>query len=275
MTSVKAHGALYEEVGKGGAVYEIFRDAVRDSLGDDVALVLPSGCRALAMVLRDGMSAWEEGFCDRAYWSDGGLVARSEPGAVLDDPAAAAAQALTPGPRRGRGRRRLGADPVGGHAVHARGLARRGGHRHRGAHRHGRGRDRSGCAGACMTPSVPVGEVRLLGDRAFLIGVADAAAARAVAEELTAALGGEAEVVCGAATVMVHAVEVDATSGRCWPWRPLRPARRRGGARRGHPVDPPRTVTIPCHFDGPDLEEVAALAGVGPDEVAAFSPRNP
>ena len=53
-----------------------------------------------------------------------------------------------------------------------------------------------------MTPSVPVGEVRLLGDRAFLIGVADAAAARAVAEELTAALGSEAEVVCGAASPM-------------------------------------------------------------------------
>ena len=35
-----------------------------------------------------------------------------------------------------------------------------------------------------MTPSIPVGEVRLLGDRAFLIGVADAAAARALAGEL-------------------------------------------------------------------------------------------
>jgi 5-oxoprolinase (ATP-hydrolysing) subunit A len=95
VASVKAHGALYEEVGKGGAVYATFRDAVRDSLGEDTALVLPSGCRALAMVLRDGMTACEEGFCDRAYRRDGGLVARSEPGAVLADPEAAAAQALT------------------------------------------------------------------------------------------------------------------------------------------------------------------------------------
>jgi UPF0271 protein len=46
-------------------------------------------------VLRDGMTAREEGFCDRAYRRDGGLVARSEPGAVLADPAQAAAQALT------------------------------------------------------------------------------------------------------------------------------------------------------------------------------------
>jgi UPF0271 protein len=95
VATVKAHGALYEEVAKGGAVYETFRDAVRGSVGEDVALVLPSGCRAVAMVLRDGMTAREEGFCDRAYRPDGGLVGRAEPGALLADPSAAAAQALT------------------------------------------------------------------------------------------------------------------------------------------------------------------------------------
>jgi UPF0271 protein len=95
VASVKAHGALYEEVAKGGAVYETFRDAVRGSVAEDVALVLPSGCRALAMALRDGMAACEEGFCDRAYRPDGGLVSRSEPGAVLAEPSAAAAQALS------------------------------------------------------------------------------------------------------------------------------------------------------------------------------------
>ena len=93
--SVKAHGALYEEVAKGGAVYETFRDAVRASVGEDAALVLPSACRAMAMVLRDGLTAWEEGFCDRAYRPDGGLVDRAEAGAVLSDPGAAAAQALS------------------------------------------------------------------------------------------------------------------------------------------------------------------------------------
>jgi UPF0271 protein len=95
MASVKAHGALYEEVAKGGAIYETFRDAVRGSVGDRAALVLPSGCRAMAMVLRDGLQAWEEGFCDRAYRPDGGLVARSTPGSVLTEPGAAAAQALS------------------------------------------------------------------------------------------------------------------------------------------------------------------------------------
>ena len=94
ITSVKAHGALYEEVAKGGALYETFRDAVRDSVGSGAALVLPSGCRAMAMVLRDGVEAYEEGFCDRAYRSDGGLVDRATPGAVLGEPGVAAAQAL-------------------------------------------------------------------------------------------------------------------------------------------------------------------------------------
>jgi 5-oxoprolinase (ATP-hydrolysing) subunit A len=94
LASVKAHGALYGEVAKGGAVYETFRDAVRATVGDDVVLVLPSGCRAMAMALRDGIRALEEGFCDRAYRRDGGLVDRSTPGAVLAEPAAAAAQAL-------------------------------------------------------------------------------------------------------------------------------------------------------------------------------------
>jgi 5-oxoprolinase (ATP-hydrolysing) subunit A len=95
VASVKAHGALYEEVAKGGAVYEAFRDAVRNTLGERPALVLPSGCRAMAMVLRDGMTGCEEGFCDRAYRPDGGLVDRSTAGAVLTEPALAAAQALS------------------------------------------------------------------------------------------------------------------------------------------------------------------------------------
>jgi len=90
--SVKPHGALYEEVAKGGAIYETLRDVVRATCAPGTTLVLPSGCRAMACVLRDGIGAMEEGFCDRAYRPDGGLVDRSEAGAVLRDPEAAAAQ---------------------------------------------------------------------------------------------------------------------------------------------------------------------------------------
>jgi len=95
IVSVKPHGALYEEVAQGGTAYEALRDAMRDTVGEDTVMVLPSGCRATAMVLRDGLMAHEEGFCDRAYRPDGGLVRRGVEGAVLSDPTAAAAQALS------------------------------------------------------------------------------------------------------------------------------------------------------------------------------------
>ncbi len=63
-----------------------------------------------------------------------------------------------------------------------------------------------------MTRSVPDGEVRFLGDRAFLIGVAGPAAGRALARALEwrdCAETGKVEVVCGYATVMVTATEPD------------------------------------------------------------------
>jgi KipI family sensor histidine kinase inhibitor len=121
-----------------------------------------------------------------------------------------------------------------------------------------------------MTPSIPLGEVRRLGDRAFLIGVADAVASRKLVEELTTALGDDAEVVGGAASVMVHATDAETD---------LRPlvAMANGVcdevARRA-PSDvsagPGRLVIVPCRFDGLDLDEVAGLAGCRPAEVAAL-----
>jgi UPF0271 protein len=95
VASVKAHGALYEEVAKGGAIYLVLRDAVAAECAPETTLVLPSGCTGMAMALRDGVAAVEEGFCDRAYRSDGGLVDRATPGAVLCDPEEAAGQALS------------------------------------------------------------------------------------------------------------------------------------------------------------------------------------
>jgi KipI family sensor histidine kinase inhibitor len=132
-----------------------------------------------------------------------------------------------------------------------------------------------------MTPSIPVGEVRLLGDRAFLIGVADAVAARALAGELTVALADAgdaadgAEVVCGSATVLVHATDADTELG---PLLTLANTVRDDLSRRDPstpPVGTPRVVTIPCRFDGPDLDEVAALAGCRPDEVVELLTARP
>ena len=126
-----------------------------------------------------------------------------------------------------------------------------------------------------MTPSVPVGAARHLGDRAFLIGVADAAAAHRLAQELTATLGDEAEVVSGAATVMVHATDADAALA---PMGQIARAAQADLARRDPATDQApqgRLVTIPCRFDGPDLHEVAALASCRPDEVATLLTAQP
>jgi UPF0271 protein len=95
LASVKPHGALYEEVAKGGAIYLALRAAMAAACPPETMLVLPAGCHALAVALGDGVPAIEEGFCDRAYRPDGGLVPRTEPGAVLDDPEEAAGQALS------------------------------------------------------------------------------------------------------------------------------------------------------------------------------------
>jgi KipI family sensor histidine kinase inhibitor len=124
-----------------------------------------------------------------------------------------------------------------------------------------------------MTPSIPVGTVRRLGDRAFLIGVADAAAARELASGLAAALAGEAEVVCGFATVMVRATDPDAELSSVEATAEA--ARAELAGRDDDPVGPGRVVTVPCRFDGPDLEEVAGLAGCPPDDVVALLTAGP
>ncbi len=132
-----------------------------------------------------------------------------------------------------------------------------------------------------MTHSVPAGEVRLLGDRAFLIGVTDAAAARLLAGELNAALGDAAladavEVVSGAATVLVHVTGED---GDLLPLRESAENVATGVARRAPPdhaaTRPGRLVTLPCRFDGEDLSEVAALVGRALDDVVTLLTAQP
>jgi KipI family sensor histidine kinase inhibitor len=122
-----------------------------------------------------------------------------------------------------------------------------------------------------MTRSVPVGEVRLFGDRALLIGVTDAQAARTLATALERALDGAyVETVCGMATVGVIVRDPDAELGA------LRAVVHDvvGAASAPTPVDAAdpggRLVTIPCAFDGPDLAEVAALAARSSDEVVGL-----
>jgi UPF0271 protein len=94
LVSVKPHGALYGEVGAGGDALSAVRRAVEASGIGDVALVLAAGAPAVALCRDNGQRVLAEGFCDRAYAADGTLVDRRVEGAVLHDPALAAAQAI-------------------------------------------------------------------------------------------------------------------------------------------------------------------------------------
>jgi UPF0271 protein len=92
--TVKPHGALYGEVGRGESAFAALARAVRDGCAPGTALVLPAGSPAVTAARRSGVPVLEEGFCDRAYRADGGLVDRSVAGAVLGDPDDAARQAV-------------------------------------------------------------------------------------------------------------------------------------------------------------------------------------
>jgi KipI family sensor histidine kinase inhibitor len=132
-----------------------------------------------------------------------------------------------------------------------------------------------------MKPSVPPGEVRRFGDRALLIGARDAPAARALGAELGTQLRGtDAEVVCGFATVaavvrdpFVDLADVESAAGRAvHAVAALRRESAAGGV-PGHGGG--RIVTIPCTFDGPDLNEVAERAGCTSSEVVELLTAQP
>ena len=89
---VKPHGALYHMAESDEGVAEAIARAAARTGG--LTVVGLSGGRLVAAARAIGAPVWEEAFADRAYRKDGGLLPRSAPGAVLSDPAAAAAQAL-------------------------------------------------------------------------------------------------------------------------------------------------------------------------------------
>ena len=90
---VKPHGALYGAIGsderQAGAVVE----AVRQFDPSLPVLGMP-GSRWLALAGAAGLPTVPEAFADRAYTSDGRLLPRGEPGAVLTDPAAVASRVV-------------------------------------------------------------------------------------------------------------------------------------------------------------------------------------
>jgi len=90
---VKPHGALYNRAVRDDAAAAAIARAVA-SFRRSLILVGLAGSALVAAGREVGLAVAEEAFADRAYEPDGALRARELPGAVLDDPAAAAAQAV-------------------------------------------------------------------------------------------------------------------------------------------------------------------------------------
>lgn len=86
---LKPHGALYHRVARD----PVQARAVLAGSGHLPVLGMP-GSGMLKLAGETGRKVRHEGFPDRAHASDGGLVPRDQPGAVLEDPAVIAACAL-------------------------------------------------------------------------------------------------------------------------------------------------------------------------------------
>ena len=88
---LKPHGALYNRISTDLVQAAAVADAARQT--GLPLLGLPDS--AIQRAAEDaGVPFWREGFLDRAYREDGTLVPRSEPGAVLTDPLAAAERSV-------------------------------------------------------------------------------------------------------------------------------------------------------------------------------------
>lgn len=93
LVHVKPHGALYNVVARDTARAAAVTQAVAAFDRRLIVVTLPGS--ALAQAAQEaGLRVACEGFADRAYRPDGTLVPRSEPGAVIHDPARVAARAV-------------------------------------------------------------------------------------------------------------------------------------------------------------------------------------
>jgi UPF0271 protein len=91
---VKPHGALYNQAAEDGSLAGAIARAVA-RFSRDLALLGLATSEAMASAAADnGLRFVPEGFADRRYLPDGSLQPRAEGGALLADPAAAAAQAV-------------------------------------------------------------------------------------------------------------------------------------------------------------------------------------
>jgi len=93
LTHVKPHGALYNDAAVDWTLASAIAGAVSD-FDRSLILVGLAGSLLLDAGRAAGLRVAAEGFCDRAYETDGTLRARTLPGAVYDDPELASRQAV-------------------------------------------------------------------------------------------------------------------------------------------------------------------------------------
>lgn len=90
---VKPHGALYNRAARDSATARAVAEAIRD-VDPGLMLLGLDGSALLREAEAAGLVAVPEAFVDRAYQPDGNLLPRTEPGALLHDPAQVAERAL-------------------------------------------------------------------------------------------------------------------------------------------------------------------------------------
>jgi UPF0271 protein len=93
LTGVKLHGAIYHAAAENEAVASAVARAVR-AVSRALVLVSSPGSKLLEAGRALGLTVAAEGFVDRGYEADGSLVPRGAPGALVEDPEAAARRAL-------------------------------------------------------------------------------------------------------------------------------------------------------------------------------------
>jgi len=93
LVSMKPHGALYHAAHGDEATARACVEGVERALGTKVAIVGLAGGALERAARAAGLAYQREAFADRGVRSDGSLVPRGEPGAVIEDESVAAARA--------------------------------------------------------------------------------------------------------------------------------------------------------------------------------------
>ena len=94
VTHLKLHGALYILAARGQALAEGVVDAVRRIESRPILVCLAGSVLERLARGTGGVRVAAEVFADRTYQRDGALTPRTQPGALIEDPAVAVAQVL-------------------------------------------------------------------------------------------------------------------------------------------------------------------------------------